>query len=385
MNRPIRRSCSYWTRFASGIVAVLWMGAGTGVAADPGITRQPEGGLAGVGESFQFEVEVEGTPPFAYQWRFNRSAMSGQTNQTLVLTNVTFSRAGEYSVVVTNSLGSVTSSNALLHVTDQSPRFLATGAVKPGAEAKVQILFIGNGTENSVSFSLGFDTNVLITHPIFEAAATNATISLDRTQDEEGSVGVTVALDGEGRFEPGQQVLGQFLFVMGGGDDVFEGGLIFTNAPVDIRASNTFGQALVLEAGVVPSLTPAGPPVLNRQSGLFEHRMTAGNPGAMTVSNLLLIASGLASDSLTNLITLYNAQGTVGGAGFTPGVAVDLRGAFAGEPFVRLRDIAPAESRPLTLEYYVSDHQTVPEPEYVMLMDEGFVFRLPRRTERVRI
>lgn len=113
--------------------------------------------------------------------------------------------------------------------------------------------------------------------------------------------------------------------------------------------------------------------------------MTAGNPGAMTVSNLLLIASGLANDSLTNLITLYNAQGTVGGVGFTPGVAVDLRGAFAGEPFVRLRDIAPAEARPLTLEYYVSDHQTVPEPEYVMLMDEGFVFRLPRRTERVRI
>jgi hypothetical protein len=286
-------------------------------------------------------------------------------------------------LVVTNSVGSVTSSNAFLRVTDQSPRFLATGAVGSGTNAAVQMLFIGNGTENSLSFSLAFDTNVL-RDPVFQPATTNTTSSTDNSLADEGLVGVIVELGDGARFESGQQVLGEFHFALTG-TNALAGGLMFTNRPAGISATNTFGQALVLEAGVVPSLTLAGPPFLNRQSGLFEHRMTAGNPGALTVSNLLLIASGLANDSLTNLITLFNAQGTVGGAGFTPGVAVDLRGAFAGEPFVRLLEIAPAESRPLTLEYYVSDHQTVPEPEYVMLMDEGFVFRLPRRTERVRI
>ncbi len=85
----------------------------------PSITTPPSTQTAEIGSLAGFWVEVTNTPPEAtyYQWYFNNTnLLSCSTNCDLELTNVQFSQSGAYTVVVTNVLGAVTSSPALLNV-----------------------------------------------------------------------------------------------------------------------------------------------------------------------------------------------------------------------------------------------------------------------------
>jgi hypothetical protein len=54
----------------------------------------------------------------SYRWSFNGTALSGATNSALSLISVRQANAGSYQVVLTNSLGSVTSAVATLTVTN---------------------------------------------------------------------------------------------------------------------------------------------------------------------------------------------------------------------------------------------------------------------------
>ncbi|MDR3457281.1 MAG: immunoglobulin domain-containing protein [Verrucomicrobiae bacterium] len=63
-----------------------------------------------------FSVMVDGTAPFTYQWRKNGTNIAGANTATLTLTSVTAASAGNYSVVVGNSAGNVTSTDAALTV-----------------------------------------------------------------------------------------------------------------------------------------------------------------------------------------------------------------------------------------------------------------------------
>jgi hypothetical protein len=57
----------------------------------------------------------------AYQWSFNGTNLDGATKTSLTLTNVQFSQAGNYAVLVTNAFGWTLSSNAVLTVTATPP------------------------------------------------------------------------------------------------------------------------------------------------------------------------------------------------------------------------------------------------------------------------
>ncbi|MBC7570697.1 MAG: T9SS type A sorting domain-containing protein [Spirosoma sp.] len=77
-----------------------------------GITAQPAAGsVVCVGSAVSAGVSASGTGPFMYQWYKDNlnSAVPGQTSATLILSNVTSASAGSYSVVVTGSCNSVTS------------------------------------------------------------------------------------------------------------------------------------------------------------------------------------------------------------------------------------------------------------------------------------
>ncbi len=64
-----------------------------------------------------FSVVAEGVSPLTYQWYFNgTNSLAGAAYAVLVLTNVQPINAGNYSVVVTNLTGSLTSSVATLTV-----------------------------------------------------------------------------------------------------------------------------------------------------------------------------------------------------------------------------------------------------------------------------
>ncbi len=86
----------------------------------PAITAPPMGQVITVGQPVTFVATASGTGPFTYQWLFNGAAISGATNSSYSIANVTAANSGNYGVTVTNAFGSVTSSAAtLIPVTSQ--------------------------------------------------------------------------------------------------------------------------------------------------------------------------------------------------------------------------------------------------------------------------
>ncbi|HEY4284534.1 MAG TPA: putative Ig domain-containing protein, partial [Chthoniobacterales bacterium] len=63
-----------------------------------------------------FSVVVSSPSPVTYQWRFNGSPIGDATGDSLVLSGVTAANEGNYSVIVTNASGSVTSADAKLYL-----------------------------------------------------------------------------------------------------------------------------------------------------------------------------------------------------------------------------------------------------------------------------
>ncbi len=82
----------------------------------PSIATQPTNQTGAVGGSLTLTVVAAGTGPLNYQWRQDGGAVANETNSTLNLTSLTTNHAGSYAVVVTNSVGSITSSVAIVTV-----------------------------------------------------------------------------------------------------------------------------------------------------------------------------------------------------------------------------------------------------------------------------
>ncbi len=82
----------------------------------PTVISDPQGQTLLAGSNYTFSVRVAGSAPLRYFWLLNGGAISNQTTDSLTLTNVNSSQAGNYSVIVTNFAGSATSAPALLRV-----------------------------------------------------------------------------------------------------------------------------------------------------------------------------------------------------------------------------------------------------------------------------
>jgi hypothetical protein len=98
----------------SGAVTLNLLFSGSSVA-PPAITSQPSSQTTTAGGGVSFTVSATGNPT-GYQWYFGNAAISGATSASLALAGVQSVNAGTYHVVVTNTSGSATSSNATLTV-----------------------------------------------------------------------------------------------------------------------------------------------------------------------------------------------------------------------------------------------------------------------------
>ncbi len=123
-----------------------------GVNTAPPITTQPQPKVTSVGGSVTFSVTATGTG-LTYQWRKNASALSGQTNSSYTITSAAKSDEGSYSVVVTNTCGSTTSTNASLTVSDLPQPAVSLnvaklnfGTAKVGASIKASFEITNSGT-----------------------------------------------------------------------------------------------------------------------------------------------------------------------------------------------------------------------------------------------
>ena len=95
---------------ASGLQSLI-----VGNSSRPSIASQPSNRYADRGGTITMTATVSGATPLRYQWRLNGANISA-TNSALTLTNLQPANAGSYTVVATNTFGSVTSGVATLTV-----------------------------------------------------------------------------------------------------------------------------------------------------------------------------------------------------------------------------------------------------------------------------
>ena len=195
---------------------------------------QPQPQTVIQGSNATFSVTANGDQPFTYQWRFNGTNLVGATNNPLTLTGVLTNQAGNYSVVVSNPFGNVTSSNALLTVrvppyiiTQPTPTNQtvivgsnATITVVAGGDPTLAYQWLLNGfpvlganaatlTLNSVQLGQLGNYTVVVSNPYGSVTSTAATLnvktapfvatqpqSLTVLQGQPASFGVTAGGDG---------------------------------------------------------------------------------------------------------------------------------------------------------------------------------------------
>jgi hypothetical protein len=78
----------------------------------PSVTSSPQPLLVASQTAVALSVAANGTPPFAYQWWKNNFRLKTQTNASLLLRSPSSQDSGNYTVVVTNVAGAITSAPA---------------------------------------------------------------------------------------------------------------------------------------------------------------------------------------------------------------------------------------------------------------------------------
>ena len=155
----------------------------------PSITTEPASLTVTAGQTASFSVVASGTAPLTYQWRQNGTAISGATSSSYTTPATTTSESGaEFSVVVSNSAGSATSSAAVLTVDaavstlSSSATSLAFGSVNV-SNASTQSVTLTNAGSASVTIS-----NVLVAGAGFGATGVSSGLILSSGQSAALSV-----------------------------------------------------------------------------------------------------------------------------------------------------------------------------------------------------
>jgi hypothetical protein len=165
----------------------------------PFIVRQPASQTTSTNSTVTFTVIALGAPALSYQWQKNGSNLidggnaSGSTSAALTLTNVQAADAAGYTVVITNAIGSVTSSNALLTVTNIPPAITqqpADQTVAVGSNVTFSVYAIGT-PPLSYQWQLN-GTNLVDGGNITNSTTTNLIISNVQLTDDGGNYTVIV-------------------------------------------------------------------------------------------------------------------------------------------------------------------------------------------------
>jgi alpha-tubulin suppressor-like RCC1 family protein len=101
----------------------------TVLASAPVFLNQPSNQFRLPGSSVTFAPSAVGSLPLTYQWSFAGVAIPSATDSMLTLTNLAGTNDGVYSLSVSNSFGTSTSSNAFLDVLDTGEALNATNLI----------------------------------------------------------------------------------------------------------------------------------------------------------------------------------------------------------------------------------------------------------------
>jgi glucose/arabinose dehydrogenase len=116
----------------------------------PSIVQQPTAIAVSVGQIALFSVVASGTAPLTYQWQKDNVDIQSATQSTFTISQTQLADAGSYRVIVTNAVGTITSSSALLTVNalNQKPSAIILSPTKGTLyTAGTTINFSGQGTD----------------------------------------------------------------------------------------------------------------------------------------------------------------------------------------------------------------------------------------------
>lgn len=138
---------NYTVVISSATASVTSAVATLSVIVPPTIVTQPAGRTNTVGTAATFSVVANGSTP-SYQWQFNGVNIGNATNSSYTLASVQTNHAGNYTVVVTNLAGKVTSAIAKLTV-------VVPVAPKIGTQPISQTVTAGQSATFAVTTSAG--------------------------------------------------------------------------------------------------------------------------------------------------------------------------------------------------------------------------------------
>jgi len=133
------------------------------------------GGTVTEGTDFTLSVTAGGSTPLTYQWYRDGAPVVGAVSSNLTFAPVRGSNAGTYQVIVGNALGTVASTQAVLHVTLIPPTF-TQDLTNMAAATGDTVTFAPTVLGSSLSYQWFFNG----TNPI--DGATNATLILSNVQ-----------------------------------------------------------------------------------------------------------------------------------------------------------------------------------------------------------
>jgi hypothetical protein len=124
----------------------------------PSVSLSPPNLVVQAGSGAWFHTLTGGDPPLYYQWIIDQTNLiAADTNLAgLLLTNVQFSDAGSYSVVVTNIYGSVTSAPASLIIYSNATPTLTVDSASTNGQFQFDILGV-----TGLNYSVQASTNLM--------------------------------------------------------------------------------------------------------------------------------------------------------------------------------------------------------------------------------
>ncbi len=144
----------------------------------PVIVTQPRDQTGCLSNWATFTVLATGQDPSGYQWYFNTNTfLHNATNASLTLTNLQYTNAGQYHVVVSNVCESVKSDPAQLEVLgDCPPRIVTQPRDQKGCVGGSATFTVAATGAAPLSYQWYFNTSTLLLN------ATNATLTLTNLQ-----------------------------------------------------------------------------------------------------------------------------------------------------------------------------------------------------------
>jgi len=154
------------------------------------------------GDSFQLTALASGAPTLSYQWRKDGVAIDGATTTAFAKIGATTADTGDYDVVVTNSLGAVTSAVAQVTITAVTQPTITRGPRSESVYAGYPVTLSVEATGGALSYqwkkgdtAIADATNALLTLSSFSAdAAATYTVEVSNPVGPTATAAATLTL-----------------------------------------------------------------------------------------------------------------------------------------------------------------------------------------------